>query len=82
MNKKGNKEKIVTDNGYIDLDIDTQNEIKQIIKAGEKLEIELRHYQEVINTIIISTVRALKKKGNYKINKNITRLELIKEEKK
>lgn len=62
------------ENNFIELDKETQVDLKTLIQSVNELQIRMQ--------IIVSTyVRVSKKKGNYRISRDFTKLELVKEPK-
>lgn len=69
---KQKKKEVIKDNGDIPLDKDTQMNLRDVIKAINDL-------QSRMNIVVQTYINAKGKKGNYRISKDITKLELIKD---
>lgn len=68
---KMNKENKTKVNEYIKLDIATQEDLKELIKTSKEIQARL-------NIIVNIYVRAKNRTGNYRISKDFTCLEKIK----
>ena len=67
--KKNYKKKIVKDNGFILLDRDTQINLKDLVKMINEL-------QSRMGIVVQTYINAKGKKGNYRISKDFTKLEI------
>lgn len=58
------------DNGQIELDKETQDDLKELIRTSNEL-------QTRINIMVSYYVRGAKKKGDYQISRDFTKLEKV-----